>query len=306
MKNSIFFGNGINRLSSRNISWNALLDNIKEGRRFQDDRLPNTMIYERIIMERPPIGIDVLYDEFRVKEEISRLMNSIDPCEIYTDLFQLDCDNFITTNYDYAFIESVRNLPNVKLPIYEFSTEDVYSIRRLKEIRFEMQLKKDYWQIHGEIRKPATIMLGLDHYCGSIGKIDNYIKGGYKYQNEHETVSEISMQEKLIDQTFNKSSWIELFFTSNIHILGFTFDFSEVDLWWILNKRARMKRTDILHDKISNKIYYYCSEIDEQKKGLFESLGIEVIITNLSDKESKYFDYYKDTIKKIKRKIASP
>ena len=51
-------------------------------------------------------------------------------------------------------------------------------IRRLKKISNSKELKKHFWQIHGEIRKPATIMLGLDHYCGEIGKIDQYTKGG--------------------------------------------------------------------------------------------------------------------------------
>ena len=39
---------------------------------------------------------------------------------------------------------------------------------------------KYIWPIHGTIQHPKSIMLGLDHYCGSIGKINDYIKGKYK------------------------------------------------------------------------------------------------------------------------------
>ncbi len=60
MDNTILFGNGINRLSAVNISWGELLDIIKDSRKFKDDSLPNTMIYERVILERPSIFKDVL------------------------------------------------------------------------------------------------------------------------------------------------------------------------------------------------------------------------------------------------------
>lgn len=303
MNNTIIFGNGINRLSDKNISWGHLLDVIKGSRKFNDALLPNTMIYERIILERPDTHDDVLYDEFEVKKEISELMKSIEPTEIYSELFKLNVQNYLTTNYDYAFLDSIKDLKEVVLPIQEYSTEDVYSIRRLKRIPNTNQHTKYLWQIHGEIRKPATIMLGLDHYCGSIGKIDSYIKGWYRYVHEGKTIEEPSIENKFKNNSFNNSSWVELFFTSNIHIIGFTLDYSEIDLWWIINKRARLKRSKNLEKKIKNKITYYCNGIDDQKKGLLESLDIEVHVDELSDTDNKYFDYYKKLIKQFKRKL---
>jgi len=71
MDNSILFGNGINRLSDKNISWGHLLDKIKDVRKFNDSKLPNTMIYERIILEKPNKDRDVLFNEFEVKKEIA-------------------------------------------------------------------------------------------------------------------------------------------------------------------------------------------------------------------------------------------
>jgi hypothetical protein len=134
MDNTIIFGNGINRLSDKNISWGHLLDVIKGSRKFNDALLPNTMIYERIILERPDTHDDVLYDEFEVKKEISELMKNIEPTEIYSELFKLNVQNYLTTNYDYAFIDSIKDLKEAVFPIHEYSTEDVYSIRRLKRI----------------------------------------------------------------------------------------------------------------------------------------------------------------------------
>lgn len=209
----------------------------------------------------------------------------------------------MTTNYNYAFVDSILDLKEVVLPIQEYNTEDVYSIRRLKRIPNTNEETKHYWQIHGEIRKPATIMLGLDHYCGSIGKIDSYIKGWYRYTSEGKSMEEPSIVEKFKNNSFTNSSWVELFFTSNIHIIGFSLDYSEIDLWWIINKRARLKRSKTLKKKLKNKIIYYCNSIDEQKKGLLESLDIEVQVDELQHTDNKYFDYYNNLIRQFKRKL---
>ena len=237
----------------------------------------------------------------KVKNKIKDLLNNIEKNNTYTELFKLNVQNYLTTNYDYAFIESILDLDEVNLPIHEYTTEDVYSIRRLKRISNKREKTKHFWQIHGEIRKPATIMLGLDHYCGSIGKIDSYIKGGYEYKKDGKEEKEPSIVKKFEGNSFTNSSWVELFFTSNIHIIGLTFDFSEIDLWWIVNKWARLKRSKELNGKIKNKIIYYCDSINDSKKRLFESFGVEVKIDKLSDSADKYSVYYDKLINRFQK-----
>lgn len=305
MENTIFFGNGINRLNSNNLSWNKLLDNLKGSRKFNNDKLPNTMIYERIILERPLKESKVLNEEYHVKMQIAELMSEISTHQIYLDLYHLEAENYITSNYDYAFIESIKNLGEVNLPLYEYTSEDVYSIRRLKRISNTKQVKKHFWQIHGEIKKPATIMLGLDHYCGEIGKIDNYIKGNYRYIEEEKTKTEKSIADKLKENKFEDSSWIELFFNSNIHIIGFSMDFSEIDIWWILNKRARMKKSE-LSDLIKNDIIFYCDEPNEDLHGLLRSMDVKVSIIPSADGPKKFDDYYINLTKKLNSIIKYP
>ncbi len=302
MENTLLFGNGINRLKPENISWSNLLNDLKESRIFDNDNLPNTMIYERIILERPKRHTDITYDEFVVKSKIADLMANITTNQVYVDLYKIKAENYLTTNYDYAFIDSIKDLDEVNLPIFEYSSEDVYSIRRLKRISNVKESKKHFWQFHGEIRKPATIMLGLDHYCGEIGKIDTYIKGGYRYTEDKETITEKSIDEKLRENKFSGSSWIELFFNSNIHILGFSFDYAEIDLWWIINKRARMKRSD-LGTFITNEIIFYCDDINEHLKGVLNSMDIRVEIIPTSKGKDKYINYYSDLIKILNDKI---
>jgi len=303
VENTIFFGNGINRLIQSNISWAGLLDKIKAGKKFEDNNLPNTMIYERIVLQKINKHDNILDDEYEVKVEIANLLENIEANDIYRDLFLLNVENYITTNYDYGFITSIKSLPEVTLPIAEYSTEDVYSIRRLKKISNTMEKKKNFWQIHGEIRRPATIMLGLDQYCGALGKTESYVKGTYSYQVDGEPVKELTIEQKFETGGFNGSSWIELIFTANIHIMGFTFDFSEVDLWWILTRRARMKKSPHSKSLIKNRIDYYCDKIDDQKKSLLESLFVNVHINPLSGNSDQYISHYRELIQVIKRKL---
>lgn len=298
MQSTIFFGNGINRLTPENISWSDLLDRIKGKQKFDNGNLPNTLIYERIILDNPNKYEDVLYDEYEVKLEIAKLMSEIKPHKVYTELYNLNAHNYITTNYDYAFIKSLQKLDIVNLPVIDYSSEDIYSIRRSKLITNTNEIRKYFWQIHGEIGKPASIMLGLDHYCGEIGKIDNYIKGRYRYLEHKKSIKEISIENKLKKNKFNNSSWIELFFNSNIHIIGFSFDYAEIDLWWIINKRARMKKSEF-GSLIKNEIIYYCYEINPNFEGILNSMDIKVEKTPIGKGDDKYNLYYKDLIKKL-------
>jgi hypothetical protein len=304
MNNTILFGNGINRLTPSNISWDELLIRLKGERKFNNGALPNTMIYERIILEKPNKNQKIVESESLTKFEIAELMSGIQPNKQYLELFNLDANHYLTTNYDYGFLNSVKDF-NKDYESVDLSTEEVYSIRRERKIKNEVELiEKHIWHIHGEILKPSSIMLGLDHYCGSIGKIDSYIKGGYSYSKNGKRVKEESIETKFSENKFNCSSWIELFFTSNIHIVGLGLDFSEIDLWWILNKRARLKNGK-LHNVIQNEIYFYCDWISEEKAGLLESLNVTIVRKELSDSPNKYDEFYTKVAKSIKEKIES-
>lgn len=301
MENTILFGNGINRLNSSNISWNDVLDKIKGSRSFNDTGLPNTMIYERVILEKPNSHEDILNDEFETKLEIADMMSEIDSHKLYSKMFDLNVQNYLTTNYDYAFIKSIENRKDINFPIFEYSTEDVYSIRRLKRISNTNEKKKHFWQIHGEIKKPATIMLGLDQYTGSLGKIDSYIKGYYRYIKNKERISEESIMTKLKTNSFTDVSWIELFFNSNIHIFGFGLDYAESDIWWLLNKRARLKKSN-LGELIKNKITFYTMDIDIQRKEQLNVFDVHVQNIKVPSGPNKYNEFYNKLMKTLKSK----
>ena len=301
MNSTILFGNGLNNLSENPTSWTFLLNNIKGNLTFDNGNLPNTMIYERAIFERQP-NEDIKVTELHVKNTIAEILNRIETNNFYQLLFDLKCKNYLTTNYDYAFKNKI--LENENFKSHSQSTEDIYSIRRQTVINDnEKNELCRIWNIHGEINVPISIMLGLDHYCGSVSKLDAYIKGNYDFQENRETIKVKTIVTKLKENNFDNRSWAELFFNSDVHILGFSLDYSETDLWWILTKRARILNERKTSNLIKNKIYFYDRHISIEKEGLLRSLNVCVIKPPETEIEITWTEYYTNTITEIHKKI---
>lgn len=308
---AVLFGNGLNRISTNPISWDELLTSLspKEGEAKQvgegeakQIQAPNTMIYEKLLIDKlkhktlPSQSGFILAHEESIKLGISNKLTNQDSNEIYKKLFEIEgVTQYLTTNYDNAFFG--ESLPA------STSNEKVYSIRRKHEKQRSGDLVS-LWKIHGDISNPKTIMLGLDHYCGAITKMKQYIQG--EYHAEKKSVA--SMKSKLMksklkqENPFCYTSWIDLFFSHNIHIIGLGLDFSELDLWWLLNKRARM-----MHDgecSISNTIYYYATDDDAAKTSLLQSIGVHVVPVSPSEPEQKnYTELYLKAVEQIQKQL---
>ena len=268
MKHSLLFGNGLNLLGTDAVSWDALLEELQSRKLVTTDNLPYTMKYEKIFLERSDIQKNTsLSKEIYIKNQISKILNAQNGNEHYDSIIELGFDNYLTTNYDHAFNKSFDGMED------DNSTEEIYSVRRNTILSSNKNKECRLWNIHGSMKYPKTIMLGLDHYCGSISKIDAYIKGHYEYQNKGVKTKVKSMVDKIKCDDFDGVSWVELFFNTNLHILGLSLDYSETDLWWVLNKRARL----MLEVGIKNKIYFHDSNIPENKKSLLASMNVEVV-----------------------------
>ena len=96
-------------------------------------------------------------------------------------------------------------------------------------------------------------------------------------------------------------SWIDLFFTHDIHIIGFSLQYEEVDLWWILNKRQRYKRKFAHENLINNKIFYY-GYVDCNKEKLLNKFGVQVYSLN-SKRTKDYTEEYQHYIDVIESYI---
>lgn len=225
---------------------------------------PYTMIYEELLLKGHS-------NEFELKEQIASALGKPVKNKFFNRLKSLDLDNYLTTNYDLNFEHTFDSYLNSK-------QETIYSIRTYVECSDEHRIKRPkIWHIHGDVERLKSISLGLNHYCGTVGKMDDFFKGNYEFQENNIKIRLESLASKLLNKNdWDGRSWIELFFTTNIHIIGFSFDYSEIDLWWLLNRRARPQN---FHTKdITNSITYYDIVKDQNatngKKELLEAIGV--------------------------------
>jgi len=283
MKQSILYGNGVNLLTEGMLSWDELINSISDAKIIND--VPNTLKYEAVLLEKfmsenwetnknmPKKSEDIKKDsketESDLKKKLGEYMKTFGSNPVYGIISKMPFDHFMTTNYDKALFNEFEKGSYEPLE----RSEKIYSIRRNYRINTSKESETKYWPIHGDCERPRSIMLGYDHYCGSIGKIGTFIKGGYPDENKKPMPS---IEERLKEEEYTLNSWIDLFFISDIHIIGLRLDYDEIDLWWILNRRKRIMSD--MPGKVKNKIYYYeIGKIEKDKIDLFDAFGVDFI-----------------------------
>lgn len=285
---ALLIENDINNITSGN-SWKDLLKDIKSKYNvplLDNGDKPFPMLYEEIFLHAvKENNINEIELKAYISEEISRISHN----EIHCLIRGLPSDNILTTNYEFS-LEGIQPTVNNSL-----IKETTYSVFRQYKVD-----NKTYWHIHGDCNVPASINLGYEHYCGQLQKMRDYVVNTPNYTSKkihkESLVRRLKMQEKL-----NLQSWVDLFFTHDIHVFGLSLDFVEIDIWWLLTYRARSKYYKKNHF-IENKLYYYiphkCVESSRDKIQLLKANDVKIIDIDIEDKS----EYYKEVINRIRSK----
>lgn len=295
MKNVIFYGNGISRFSANCPEWNDLLKNICHDRIsfLDDDNIPPTFKYEMLLPDEENSfytitnrdktimgGNEIIgttqHNEHYSKRQICNKLKQISPNPFYQRLAKLKVYDYITTNYDYLLEDTFKTLYNID--ITSECLEKIYSVTRKNRIKLDNRYV-NIWHMHGEIDDPASVMLGLDQYVGILSRIEQYVKGYKIYHNQR--------PQHIIEKIKNNSwgiqrTWVDYFFKDNIHIIGFGLDYSETDLWWLLNKRKRLYKK--LDKKPLNTITFY-GELPDHKEYLLKRFDVEYVKFPVENKD---------------------
>lgn len=271
---ALLIGNGVNE-SAPGKDWGTVLDNIAKHCGLQTlDKAnkPFPVIYDEIFLRALR---QQNWDEFKVKKFIADTVREIDSNELHEHIRSLKIPHIITTNYDYA-IQGFSPKKNEGL-----INEASYSVFRKHQAE-----DTTFWHIHGECNYPASVNLGYEHYCGQLQHMRNYTVNGTQYKSKE--VPKKSLIGRLrAGQQPGYQSWIDLFFSHDIHIIGLTLDFVETDLWWLLTYRARLKyyktkKKGKGQPDITNRIHYYIPEkfalAARPKLQVMEANGVEVHI----------------------------
>ena len=317
MTQSILYGNGINRLTKGMPSWDKLIEDLFKVE--LEGTAPNPLNYEALLMKKhyrqqpqallgcdgQPIlindgnSLNVLGDltEKVLQKRIAKKLSGFHTNQIYDSISKLPVSHILTTNYDNSLFKSIGG---EKAIVSYDNSEKKYSIRRKYVIDNPSGGRQQYWPIHGTIDSPSSIMLGFDHYCGSLVKIESFVKGNDDYHG----VRLESINKRLKNGITNPISWVDLFFTSNVHIIGLGLGYEEIDLWWVLNKRKRIKKAE--PSLIKNKIYYYpVGALGCGLKRVFSSFDVVVVpVDSKLISEAEYMPRYETQVDAMIRNIS--
>lgn len=266
MSKVIFVGNGINRIQS-DYSWFQLLEDLKKEARVDKEVIngnkPFPILYEEIYF-RSKKKYD-LKEQQLLNLTVSK-MKDMKGNDIHHKIMMLsNVDIIITTNYDYTLETSIASTFHTISKSKEKSVEKIYRITTCNEVK-----GKQVWHIHGELNYPRSIVLGQNMYARIIGRIQNYLSAETFLQTDE--------------------SWIDMMFKDEIHMLGFGLDYSEVDIWSILNARVRHYNKK----KGSNNIYFYLFSFTPDEitdlETILESYQIKVIKNKMNEDPKVFYE----------------
>lgn len=282
----LFVGNGFNLISDRGQSWCELLNMIAG--------IPNSKREQKLRSAKP---FTLWYEEIKrasmtgnVKEDISAHLNLyLEPNSYHMKLMKLGFSNILTTNYDY----NLESALGVGWSSSNTAKENYYSLFRRKETGNQY-----VWHIHGELDNVGSIMLGHEQYSGYMQKIRNFLTSGVLTKSKAR-----NMRPYLSKYASSKSktkgdvkTWVDLFMEEEVHIVGFSFDYTENHLWNLLMKKQRLKK---IESNIGKVVFYRCSNhkqtIEEEAKlSILISLGAVVKDYVGTTYEKAYEDCIKD------------
>lgn len=199
-------------------------------------------------------------------------------------------DEILTTNYSYELelaalncdrFSSDNRLKNMSTHTCEVKkSEAKYMLHTYNSVNYSGS-ENHIWHIHGEARKPNSMILGHYYYANYLCRL-----------------KEISDKRKNIyqmNQRDNKetiiNSWFDAFVMGDVYIIGFGFSLSELDLWWLLNRKKREKANHgrvYFYEIVGSKPEEYAQKA---KYELLKAMGCEVeVILAKGDWEGEYFN----------------
>ena len=220
MKKTLLLGNGINQLFDGG-SWRQLLKDMANDQSFESD-LP--MPLQAVLATKNHVDTGIASVSSKMRGYIYRE----DHRDFLRKILAYGFEDIITTNYSYELeIASTEKqvISNYSLDKMRKTThkgkraEPKYLIHTYNQIEYEGKTSR-IWHIHGEARNPNGMIVGQYYYGNLLSKIKNYVDA----QNNRYLKNEQNGMNPEI------KSWIDAFIFNDVYVLGFGFDFSEMDL----------------------------------------------------------------------------
>ncbi len=291
---SLLIGNGLNQLKGQGgRSWHNVLEELSKlagkPELAKDSNVkPFAILYEAIVAAQVLNGDKSA--ERLVKEHVAQWVTEVHRNDYHGHVESLGCRHILTTNYDYNLGPEAKSA-NIK-------PETKYSV-----FRRHVQGATSVWMIHGEAKKPDTIMLGYEHYAGAVQKLRNYLYSGKNGPLPYS--SPFMKGEEDFDSNGDTYSWVDIFLRDDIHILGLGLDYTEIELWWLIALKARLKREKTGLNVGSTTFYFFYrgdARSAAAKTQLLESLGVTVHLRQVQRKNyAVHYDWALEELGRLRQ-----
>lgn len=167
-------------------------------------------------------------------------------------------DYILTTNYSYEIEAAIMDREDL-------SQSQISNIMHFHEVdhaqtKFLVNTYNEasgvpIWHIHGEARKPDSMIIGNYYYGKLLRRCVERLDGSIQDEDESNRSTKRSRTNTFIASTKQNKpikigSWIDAFVLGDVYMLGFGLDFSEIDIWWLLEYKAN-------HRNICGKTLFY-------------------------------------------------
>ncbi len=206
-------------------------------------------------------------------------------------LLAMGFDHILTTNYSYELECAALGLE--RITDYKLKTllasmlkdkggraESKYLLHTCNRV-VSGKVTNHIWHIHGEARKPGSMVIGHYYYGMLLNRYISFFEGRSDDYQKH--------QKKGTNPSVK--SWLDAFILGDVYILGFGFDLSEFDLWWLLNRKKRERAT-------VGKVHYYqmmpagdTAAQQKEKLELLRLMNVEVHSLDLTENDDP--EHYK-------------
>lgn len=231
----LLLGNGINRAFNSD-SWDQLLNSMAKEYGVQNASeyvCPETLKAILVTHDRVDEALS------RKKDNLGNLGTEKPPkqMELLRRLLALDFDHILTTNYSYELETAALGEDKICESVLKKMQRHTNEVSRceaslmLHTYNSVEYLGKEHriWHVHGEARKPDSMVLGHYYYGLLLGKMLAFNKKRGVYYS----IARGSGEPPEI------KSWTEAFLLGDVYVLGYGFGFAESDMWWLLNRKKR-------------------------------------------------------------------
>lgn len=299
----LLLGNGLNRAFSQDaFAWDNFIKELSAhndslDKTGTDDEELSKVPYPLQIVLRTGDNVDAA-----IKNAKINLYGEVDNDEqrdMLRKILSMNFDHILTTNYSYeleiATLDRGAKLTDnrLKKTMQKHTksvktAETMYLLHTYNSVEHN-GTQNNIWHIHGEARKPDSMVIGHYYYGNLLFKYKKYFD---KLKNHYR-----SSQEK--GQEIEIRSWLDAFILGDVYILGFGMDFSEMDLWWLINRKKRERAE---HGKI---VFYEPSTEGFDMKGkLLADYGVTVKnMGYIQSKDMNYKSFYREALSDIENQI---